>query len=135
MGSDHFRIISSSTTLNVSNVYKKLNTYLMYIDNYLTQENHSFAFHPKFGYLTSSIQELSGLLIIIHCTILNEYYQRLFENQLEKVQEHLRYSINSFQPSTMMVTNRPLLGLNDNEKVLRTIYATLIVLYNSQEKF
>jgi protein-arginine kinase len=104
----------------------------MFIDNYLRRENHSFAFHSKFGYLTSSIKELSGLVIIIHCTISNEYHQRLLENQLEKVQEHLCYSINSFQSSTIMITNRPLLGLNHNEKLLRTIYAVLLVLHNSQ---
>jgi hypothetical protein len=103
----------------------------MFIDNYLARNNHSFAFHPKFAYLTSSIEELSGLIIIIHSKILHEYQQRLLEN----AHDYLRYSINSLEPSTIMITNRPLLGLNDNEKLIRTIYAILIVLNNSQEKF
>jgi protein-arginine kinase len=129
MGTDHFRIISSSTTMNISNVYQKLNMYLMFIDDYLVKENQSFAFHSKFAFLTSSIRELSGLNIIIHCVILNEYHQKLFET----AQEHLCYSINPFDPSTITITNRPSLGLNDHEKLLRTIYATLILLHNNQK--
>ncbi|CAF0752627.1 unnamed protein product [Rotaria sordida] len=134
MGTDHFRIISSSTTLNVSNVCKKLNTYLMFIDNYLNQEKYSFAFHSKFAYLTSNIRELSGFLIIIHCRIFNGYYKKLLENQLEKFQKYLIYSINPFESSTIIIRNQHLLGLNENEKLLRTIYAFLIVLNNMKEK-
>ncbi|CAF0765313.1 unnamed protein product [Rotaria sp. Silwood1] len=135
MGTDHFRIISSSTTLNVSYVCKKLNTYLMFIDNYLYHQEHSFAFHSKFSYLTSKIDELSGLLIIIQCRIFDENYQKLLENQLEKFRKHLIYLINPFKSSTIIIANKPLLGLNENEKLLRTIYAILIVLHNIQEKF
>ncbi|CAF3940664.1 unnamed protein product [Rotaria sp. Silwood2] len=135
MGTDHFRIISLSTTLNVLNVCKTLNTYLMFIDNYLNQQKHSFAFHSKFSYLTSKISELSGLIIIVHCRIFNEYYQKLLENQLEKFQKYLIYAINPFESSTIIIKNKPLLGLNENEKLLRTIYAILIVLHNIQEKF
>ena len=109
-------------------MYQTMKNYLTFIQNFISKENHSFAFHPKFNYLTSSINELSGFHIRIHCHLRHTSHQIVLENHLKRFSDQLDYSLHRFQPSTLIITNRPILGLDDGEKLDQTLRSVFIVL-------
>ena len=133
MGTDHLRLVASSTTASVTTLCQTLNYYLEFIGRFLLREQLMFAFHPKFAYLTSSIEDLSGLRVILHCTTTAASDSAAFAHQLCSMQEHLCYRLSAWNPSTMIISNRPLLGLNENEKIVRTMGALHTALRASQK--